>query len=133
MAKAASTSKLAELHEMLAEVFLADLRQSVAEGIPLPAANLGVIRQFLKDNEISASIDADNMAAIRDEFAGETGKEISPAYEVLVKPAGRTLIRESGNIYSFRNDQLAFAMLAGVAATQSALEVRISELEKLNA
>lgn len=71
MSKAASTSKLAELHEMLAEVFLADLRQSVAEGIPLPAANLGVIRQFLKDNEISASIDADNMLAIRDEFADE--------------------------------------------------------------
>lgn len=71
MAKAASTSKLAELHEMLAEVFLDDLRQSRAEGIPLPAANLGVIRQFLKDNEISASIDADNMAAIRDEFADE--------------------------------------------------------------
>lgn len=71
MAKAASTSKLAELHEMLAEVFLDDLRQSRAEGIPLPAANLGVIRQFLKDNDISASIDADNMAAIRDEFADE--------------------------------------------------------------
>lgn len=71
MAKAASTSKLAELHEMLAEVFLEDLRQSKADGIPLPAANLGVIRQFLKDNEISASIDADNMAAIRDEFADE--------------------------------------------------------------
>lgn len=67
------------------------------------------------------------------EFDSETGKEISPAYEVLVKPAGRTLIREAGNIYSFRNDQLAFAMLAGVAATQSALELRISALEKLNA
>lgn len=71
MAKAASTSKLAELHEMLAEVFLEDLKQSRLEGIPLPAANLGVIRQFLKDNEISASIDADNMLAIRDEFADE--------------------------------------------------------------
>lgn len=75
MAKAASTSKLAELHEMLAEVFLEDLRQSRAEGIPLPAANLGVIRQFLKDNEISASIDADNMAAIRDEFADELAQK----------------------------------------------------------
>lgn len=71
MAKAASTSKLAELHEMLAEVFLEDLRQSRSEGIPLPAANLGVIRQFLKDNDISASIDADNMTAIRNEFADE--------------------------------------------------------------
>lgn len=69
--KAASTSKLAELHEMLAEVLLEDLRQSKAEGIPLPAANLGVIRQFLKDNNISASIDADDMAQLRDEFAEE--------------------------------------------------------------
>lgn len=67
------------------------------------------------------------------EFDHETGREISPAFEVMVKPAGRTLIRKAGNIYSFRNDQLALAMLAGVAATQSALEVRISALEKLNA
>lgn len=72
MAKgAASTSKLAELHEMLAEVFIEDLRQSKADGIPLPAANLGVIRQFLKDNDISASLEADDMAALRDEFADE--------------------------------------------------------------
>lgn len=69
--KAASTGALAELHEMLAQVFIDDLRQSREEGIPLPAANLGVIRQFLKDNEITASIDADDMATIRDEFADE--------------------------------------------------------------
>lgn len=69
---AASQSKLAELHEMLAEIMLEDLRQSKAEGIPLPAANLGVIRQFLKDNDISASVDADDMKAIRDEFKGVT-------------------------------------------------------------
>jgi hypothetical protein len=69
--RAASTSKLAELHEMLAEVFIEDLRQSKAEGIPLPAANLGVIRQFLKDNDISASMEADDMASLRDTFADE--------------------------------------------------------------
>lgn len=68
---AAKQSKLAELHEMLAEVLLEDLRQSKAEGIPLPAANLGVIRQFLKDNNISASVDADDMAALREEFESE--------------------------------------------------------------
>lgn len=71
MSKAASTSKLAELHEMLAEVLLEDLKQSKAEGIPLPAANLGVIRQFLKDNNISASIDADDMKQLREEFQTE--------------------------------------------------------------
>lgn len=67
----AKQSKLAELHEMLAEVLLEDLRQSKAEGIPLPAANLGVIRQFLKDNNISASVDADDMAALREEFESD--------------------------------------------------------------
>ena len=83
MAKAASTSKLAELHEMLAEVFLEDLKQSRLEGIPLPAANLGVIRQFLKDNEISASIDADNMLAIRDEFADELAAKRAERQQAL--------------------------------------------------
>jgi hypothetical protein len=71
MAKAASKSALNQLHEMFAQVMLEDLKQSIAEGIPLPAANLGVIRQFLKDNEISASIDADDMLALRDSFADE--------------------------------------------------------------
>lgn len=65
---AASQSKLAELHEMLAEIMLEDLKQSKEEGIPLPAANLGVIRQFLKDNDITASIDADDMKQLREEF-----------------------------------------------------------------
>lgn len=82
---AASQSKLAELHEMLAEIMLEDLKQSKAEGIPLPAANLGVIRQFLKDNDISASVDADDMKQLREEFqadlAGkrETRKRINDA------------------------------------------------------
>jgi hypothetical protein len=71
MSKAASASKLAELHELLAEVLIDDLKQSKAENIPLPAANLGVIRQFLKDNEITASIDADDMRNLRDEFSAE--------------------------------------------------------------
>lgn len=68
---AASQSKLAELHEMLAEIMLEDLRQSKAEGIPLPAANLGVIRQFLKDNDITASVDADDMKQLREEFQAD--------------------------------------------------------------
>ena len=65
---AASQSKLAELHEMLAEIMLEDLKQSKEEGIPLPAANLGVIRQFLKDNDITASVDANDMLKLREEF-----------------------------------------------------------------
>lgn len=68
---AAKQSKLQALHEMFAEVLLDDLRQSKEEGIPLPAANLGVIRQFLKDNDISADIDAEDMEALRTEFEDE--------------------------------------------------------------
>ncbi|BBD74685.1 putative DNA maturase A [Pectobacterium phage PPWS2] len=68
---AAPKSKLAELHEMLAEVMLEDLRQSIVDKIPLPAANLGVIRQFLKDNEITATADADDMKQLRDEFRAD--------------------------------------------------------------
>ena len=67
----ASKSKLNELHEMLAEVLIADLKQSIAEEIPLPAANLGVIRQFLKDNEITASLETDDMLQLRDSFREE--------------------------------------------------------------
>lgn len=69
--RGASTGKLAELHALLSEVFIHDLKQAKAEGIPLPAANLGVIRQFLKDNDISASIEADGMAALREHFQDE--------------------------------------------------------------
>lgn len=71
MSKAAAVSKLNELHELLAEVLIEDLKQSKAEGIPLPAANLGVIVKFLKDNNISASIDAEDMKNLRDEFRDE--------------------------------------------------------------
>lgn len=71
MSTSASKSRLNELHEMLAEVLIEDLKQSIADKIPLPAANLGVIRQFLKDNEISASLEADDMRQLRDAFADD--------------------------------------------------------------
>lgn len=71
MSTSASKTKLNELHEMLAEVLIEDLKQSIAEKIPLPAANLGVIRQFLKDNEITASLETDDMLQLRDSFRDE--------------------------------------------------------------
>lgn len=71
MSTSASKTKLNELHEMLAEVLIEDLKQSIEEKIPLPAANLGVIRQFLKDNEISASLETDDMLQLRDAFRDE--------------------------------------------------------------
>ena len=56
---------------MLAEVMLEDLRQAKKDGIPLPAANLNAIRQFLKDNDVTASIDAEDMQQLKQEFKDE--------------------------------------------------------------
>lgn len=71
MSKAAKKSALEELHEMLAEVMLEDLRQAKKDGIPLPAANLNAIRQFLKDNDVTASIEAEDMQQLKQEFKAE--------------------------------------------------------------
>lgn len=71
MSKAAKKSALEELHEMLAEVMLEDLRQAKKDGIPLPAANLNAIRQFLKDNDVTASIEAEDMQQLKQEFRDE--------------------------------------------------------------
>ena len=71
MSKAAKKSALEELHEMLAEVMLEDLRQAKQDGIPLPAANLNAIRQFLKDNDVTASIEAEDMQQLKQEFKDE--------------------------------------------------------------
>lgn len=71
MSKAAKKSALEELHEMLAEVMLEDLRQAKKDGIPLPAANLNAIRQFLKDNDVTASIEAEDMQQLKQEFKDE--------------------------------------------------------------
>lgn len=59
----------------------------------------------------------------------ETGHELEPETQVVTKEAGRQLVKAAGDLYSFRNDQLALAMLAGVAATQRDLEERLSALE----
>ena len=75
MSKAATKSSLEELHEMLAEVLIADLRQAKADNIPLPAANLNAIRQFLKDNNVTATIEAEDMRELRNEFEDELAKK----------------------------------------------------------
>lgn len=83
MSKAASKSALEELHEMLAEVLIEDLRQSKKEGIPLPAANLNAIRQFLKDNNVTASIEAEDMKELRNEFEDELAAKRKAKQEQL--------------------------------------------------
>jgi len=71
MSKSAKRNALEELHKMLAETLTEDLRQAKEDGIPLPAANLNAIRQFLKDNDITADIEAEDMAELHSEFEQE--------------------------------------------------------------
>lgn len=85
MSKAAKKSSLEELHEMLAEVLIEDLRQAKADKIPLPAANLNAIRQFLKDNNVTASIEAEDMRDLRNEFEDELAKKRAERQSALEK------------------------------------------------
>lgn len=71
MAKGAKASKLAELHEMLAEMFMEDIRICKEEGIPMSAADKGVIVTFLKNNNITADVDDVGMQTIKQEFEDE--------------------------------------------------------------
>ena len=68
MAKAATKSRLAELHRRLTEALIEELEEARQQGIPLPAADKSVIAKFLKDNDITADADSAEMQELRDEF-----------------------------------------------------------------
>lgn len=65
MSKAAPRSRLADLHAMFADYLTQTLKEAmeppkydeegnmIGGGIPLDAATMGVVRTFLKDNEIT--------------------------------------------------------------------------------
>ena len=65
---AAKESTLSQLHEMLAEMFIQDIKLSIEEGIPMAASDKAVIVKFLKDNNISADVDVQQMQELRDAF-----------------------------------------------------------------
>lgn len=80
---AAKQSKLSELHEMLAEMFIQDIKMCTDEGIPMAASDKAVIVKFLKDNDITADADASDMEALRVSFAQEleaSRQQHSPKY-----------------------------------------------------
>lgn len=56
-----NTSKelLQEVHSMLAEYFLAELKVAQEEGTPMVSSTLSVIVTFLKNNEITADVKDD--------------------------------------------------------------------------
>lgn len=64
----AKTSTLEKLHEMLAELFIEDIKLCREEGIPMAASDKGVIVSFLKNNNITADPDLEDMQRLDEEF-----------------------------------------------------------------
>lgn len=71
MAGAAKRSRLSELHRMFTEALIEEIKQSKEDEVPLPAADKSVIAKFLKDNNITADADSEEMQDLRDEFDDE--------------------------------------------------------------
>ena len=88
MAKAATKSRLSELHRMFTEALISELKQAGEEEIPLPAADKSVIAQFLKDNDITADADSTEMQELRDEFEEELAAKRKARAEELLAKAG---------------------------------------------
>ena len=64
----AKVSKLANLHELLVDLFTQDIRLCIDECIPMSASDKAVIVSFLKNEEITATPDDDKIDAMREEF-----------------------------------------------------------------
>ena len=88
MAKAATKSRLSELHRMFTEALISELKQAGEDEIPLPAADKSVIAKFLKDNDITADADSTEMQELRDEFEDELAAERKARAEELLAKAG---------------------------------------------
>ena len=72
---AAKSSQLGTLHELITEMFIADIKMCKDEGIPMSASDKAVIVKFLKDNDITAVIDDAKMKELNAEFADELSKK----------------------------------------------------------
>lgn len=65
----ASLELMSELHAMLTETFIDDLRWYKDQGIPVPAAEKAATAKFLKDNAITCDpADAQDIEALRQEL-----------------------------------------------------------------
>jgi len=68
---AAKTGTLSILHEMMAELLITEITVCKEEGIPMSASDKAVIIKFLKDNNITADVDAEDMKRLQGEFSDE--------------------------------------------------------------
>lgn len=86
---AAKRSRLSELHRMFTEALIGELKQAHDDEVPLPAADKSVIAKFLKDNDITADADSEEMQDLRDEFDDElAARREARKQEILNKVGG---------------------------------------------
>lgn len=84
---AASKDVMSELHTMLAEVMLEELRwyRDQNPPIPVPAADKSSIAKFLKDNDVTSDpLDASHVENLRKEFE-EKAKARRPILDAAVE------------------------------------------------
>ena len=74
---------------MFTEALIEEIKQSKVDEVPLPAADKSVIAKFLKDNDITADVDSEEMQDLRDEFDDElAARREARKQEILNKISG---------------------------------------------
>ena len=84
---AAKQGRVSTLHEMLTELFIADIELCKAEGIPMSASDKAVIVKFLKDNNVTAEPDDEKMQGLMQEFQDELAAKRAAKAEKLLMQA----------------------------------------------
>lgn len=84
----AKVSKLAKLHEMLADLMIEDIRIAKEEGIPMAASDKGVIVTFLKNNNITADPDTEQMQKLDEEFKKQAEIERASRAKAILAQKG---------------------------------------------
>lgn len=81
---AAGTDKLGELHALLADIMITELKWYHEQDppIPVPASDKAAVSKFLKDNNVTSDpVDDDAIQALRAEFLEQSKTRISEASE----------------------------------------------------
>ena len=84
----AKASTLEKLHEMLAELFIEDIKLCREEGIPMAASDKGVIVSFLKNNNITADPDLEDMQRLDEEFKRQAEIERAARTKSMLEQKG---------------------------------------------
>ena len=84
----AKVSRLAELHSMLAELMIEDIKIAREEGIPMAASDMGVIVAFLKNNNITADPDTEEMQKLDSEFRKQAEIERASRAKAMLEQKG---------------------------------------------